>query len=250
MDRSPPRPGRRVYNEAVRDALVVLGEAADRICGKRLKPLIPLLIPAMERHGHLMLDEEVRVRLYGISAATTDRVPAPVRAGGSGSGRRRNAHSSAVRRSVPIRTCADWNDPVPGYMEADLVAHSGPSASGSLKQTLTLTDVAAGWTECAPLLFREQHPLSEVMTALRPALPFPLLGLDTDNDSVFMNEMIKGWCEAAQVEFTRGPIAKRIRPMSSKRMAPSCAGRWIIANIAVLPQLPNWRAFTAACGST
>ena len=171
----------------------MLWEAGDRICGKRLKPLIPLLIPAMERHGHLVLDETVRLRLCEISAATIDRVLAPVRAGASGGRRRRNTYSSAVRRSVPIRTFADWNDPVPGYMEADLVAHSGPSASGSFVQTLTLTDVATGWTECAALLFREQRLLSEVMTALRPALPFPLLGFDTDNDSVFMNQTIKDW---------------------------------------------------------
>ncbi len=203
VDRSRSRPGRRVYDEAVREALVVLWEASDRICGKRLKPLIPLLIPAMERHGHLALDKKVRVRLLAISAATIDRVLAPVRTAGSGRGRRRNAHSSAVRRSIPVRTYADWHDPAPGYMEADLVAHSGPSASGSFVQTLTLTDVATGWTECAPLLFREQRLLSEVMTALLPVLPFPLLGFDTDNDSVFMNETIKGWCEAAQVEFTR-----------------------------------------------
>ena len=203
VDRSRPRPGRRIYDEAVREALVVLWEAGDRICGKRLKPLIPLLIPAMERHGHLVLDETVRLRICEISAATIDRVLAPVRAGASGGRRRRNAHSSAVRRSVPIRTFADWNDPVPGYMQADLVAHSGPSASGRLKQTLTLTDVATGWTECAALLFREQRLLSEVMTALRPALPFPLLGFDTDNDSVFMNQTIKDWCDAAQVTFTR-----------------------------------------------
>lgn len=203
LDRSGPRPGRRVYDQAVREALVVLWEAADRICGKRLKPLLPLLIPAMERHGHLALDEEVRIRLLAISAATIDRALAPVRAAGAGSARRRNGHSSTVRRSIPIRTYADWGDPLPGYMEADLVAHSGPSASGSFVQTLTLTDVATGWTECAPLLFRERRLLSEVMTALRPALPFPLLGFDTDNDSVFMNETIKDWCEAAQVEFTR-----------------------------------------------
>jgi hypothetical protein len=108
-----------------------------------------------------------------------------------------------VRRSVPVRTYADWNDPVPGFMEADLVAHGGPSASGSFVQTLTLTDVATGWTECAPLLFREQRLLSEVMTALQAALPFPLHGFDTDNDTVFMNETVKDWCEAAAVEFTR-----------------------------------------------
>src|SRR5690606_16194680 len=113
VDRSRPRPERRIYDEAVREALVVLWEAGDRICGKRLKPLIPLLVPAMERHGHLALDEEVRVRLLAISAATIDRVLAPVRACASGNRRRRNAHSSAVRRSVPVRTYADWNDPAP-----------------------------------------------------------------------------------------------------------------------------------------
>ena len=182
--RSRPRPERRVYDDAVREALVVLWEAADRICGKRLKPLIPLLIPAMERHRHLALDETVRTRLLGISAASIDRVLAPVRMAGSGGWPRRNGHSLAVRRSVPIRTYADWNDPAPGFMEADLVAHGGPSASGNFVQTLTLTDVATGWTECAPLLFREQRLLGEVMTAMRSVLPFPLLGFDTDNDSV------------------------------------------------------------------
>jgi hypothetical protein len=203
VDRSLPRPERRVYDVAVREALVVLWEAADRICGKRLKPLIPILISAMERHGHLALDETVRSRLLRISAASIDRVLAPMRATGSGGKPRRNGHVSAVRRSVPIRTYADWNDPEPGFMEADLVAHGGPSARGSFVQTLTLTDVATGWTECAPLLFREQRLLGEVMTALRSVLLFPLLGFDTDNDSVFMNETIKDWCEAAQVTFTR-----------------------------------------------
>ena len=202
-ERSRLRPERRVYDQAVREALVVLWEASDRICGKRLKPLIPLLIPAMERHGHLALDEKVRTRLLEISAATIDRALVAVRSTASGGRHRRNAHASAVRRSVPVRTYADWNDPAPGYMEADLVAHSGPSASGSFVQTLTLTDVATGWTECAPLLFREQSLLSEVLTALRPILPFPLLGFDTDNDSVFMNETIRDWCEAAGAEFTR-----------------------------------------------
>lgn len=83
------------------------------------------------------------------------------------------------------------------------MAHSGPSASGSFLQTLTLTDVVTGWAECAPLLFREGRLVGEAMTALRAALPFPLLGYDTDNDTVFMNEVIKGWCEARTVEFTR-----------------------------------------------
>lgn len=201
-DRSRPRPERRVYDEAVREALILLWEASDRICGKRLKPLIPMLLGAMERHGHLALDAEVRARLQTISAATIDRALAPARARTS-SRRRRVASSPAIRRSVPIRTYADWDDPAPGFMEADLVAHSGPMTSGSFVQTLVLTDIASGWTECAPLLFREQQLLGEVMTVMRDVTPFPLLGFDTDNDTVFINETIKAWCEAAGVVFTR-----------------------------------------------
>ena len=114
-----------------------------------------MLIGSMERHGHLVLDAVVRTRLETISPATIDRILAPVRAHVAGR-RRRRANSPAIRRSVPIRSHADWGDPPPGFMEADLVAHSGPSTSGSFVQTLVLTDIASGWTECAPLLFREQ----------------------------------------------------------------------------------------------
>src|SRR4051812_17487558 len=146
-------------------------EASDRVCGKRLKALAPILVEAMERHGHLQLAPEVRTRLLAMSAATMDRALRAVRAQAGGGTRRRTAPSSAVRRGVPVRTFADWHDPPPGFVEADLVAHSGPSASGSFVQTLVLTDIATGWTECGPLLVREQGLLSEVLTELRKLLP-------------------------------------------------------------------------------
>ena len=138
-----------------------------------------------------------------MSAATMDRALRAVRAQAGGGTRRRTAPSSAVRRSVPVRTFADWHDPPPGFVEADLVAHSGPSASGRFVQTLVLTDIATGWTECGPLLVREQGLLSAVLTELRKLLPFDLLGFDTDNDSVFMNETVRDYCQAAGIAFTR-----------------------------------------------
>jgi len=122
-----------------------------------------------------------------------------------------------VRRSVPVRTFADWDDPAPGFMEADLVAHSGPTAEGSFVQTLTLTDIATGWTECAPLLVCEQTLLTEVLGEVRKRLPFPLLGFDTDNDSVFMNETVRDYCKAAGVVFTR------CRPYRKNDQAPRAA---------------------------
>jgi len=201
--KSGSRPGRRVYDVAVREALIVVWEASDRVCGKRLRPLVPLLIDAMERHGHLHLAPDVRGGLLAMSAATIDRALREVRGQAGGRTRRRAAPSAGVRHSVPVRTFADWNDPAPGFMEADLVAHSGPTAEGSFVQTLTLTDIATGWTECAPLLVREQTLLTEVLGEVRKRLPFPLLGFDTDNDSVFMNETVRDYCKAAGIEFTR-----------------------------------------------
>lgn len=201
--RSGLRPGRLVYDAAVREALIVVWEASDRVCGKRLRPLVPVLIEAMERHGHLQLAPEVRGGLLSMSAATIDRALHEIKVQAAGRPRRRAAPSAGVRRSVPVRTFADWDDPAPGFMEADLVAHSGPTAEGSFVQTLTLTDIATGWTECAPLLVREQVLLTEVLGEVCKRMPFPLLGFDTDNDSVFLNETVQSYCKQAGVEFTR-----------------------------------------------
>ena len=123
---------------------------------------MPILVEAMERHGHLQLAPEVRGGLQTMSAATIDRALREVR--GAGSKRRHAPPSASIRRSVPVRTFDGWNDPPPGFVEADLVAHSGPTARGSFVQTLTLTDIATGWTECAPLLVREQKLLAEVLS--------------------------------------------------------------------------------------
>src|SRR6267143_4214003 len=118
--RCGPRPGRRVYDEAVREALIVVWEASDRICGKRLRPLLPLLVEAMERHGHLQLAPEVRARLLAMSAATIDRALRDIRRQAGTATRRRSAPSAAIRRSVPVRTFNGWDDPSPGFVEADL----------------------------------------------------------------------------------------------------------------------------------
>jgi hypothetical protein len=163
---------------------------------------MPVLVEARERHGHLQLVAAVRAGLLAMSAATIDRVLRDLR-GQPGGRRRKRAAPSALRRSVTVRTFDGWDDPPPGFMEADLVAHSGPTAKGSFVQTLTVTDIATGWTECAPVLVREQVLLTEVLGEIRKLLPFPLLGFDTDNDSVFMNETVRDYCLSAGIAFTR-----------------------------------------------
>jgi hypothetical protein len=88
-------------------------------------------------------------------------------------------------------------------MEMDLVAHSGPSMAGTFAWTLVLTDVATGWTECVAVPLRDGTLVIEALTRLRTVLPFPLLGIDVDNDSLFLNEAVVGWCRANRVEITR-----------------------------------------------
>ena len=178
------RLGRRarlpVYDEAVREALILLWEASDRVCGKRLKPLLPLLVTALERHGHLTLDVTVRARVLAASAATLDRMLRPARASVAGQRVRRRA-VPAVQKNVPVRTFAEWENPQPGEMEADLVSHGGDSAAGSFVHTLTLTDVASGWTECVALVVRDGALVVAALEQLRQTMPFPLRGFDTGN---------------------------------------------------------------------
>ena len=200
-----PRGGTRrlpLYDEAVREALVVLWEASDRVCGKRLKPLLPILVSALERHGHLTLASTVRERVLSISAATLDRVLRPTRTAVSGQRARRRA-IPAVQRNVPVRTFADWDAPLPGDMEADLVSHGGDSAAGSFVHTLTLTDVASGWTECVALVVRDGALVVAALEQLRMTMPFPLRGFDTDNGGEFLNETVAAYCHAHGIPCTR-----------------------------------------------
>lgn len=191
------------YGSEVREALVALWEASDRLCSKRLKPLIPILLPALERHGRLDLSAELRDKLLTVSPATMDRLLSEVRVVARGGRRRRAGMSSAVRRSVPVRTFGDWNDPLPGYVEVDFVAHSGTSSSGSFVQTMVLTDIATGWTECVPVRTRESSLVIAALKQARSLFPFPLLGVDFDNDSAFMNELVVCWCRSQGLEVTR-----------------------------------------------
>ena len=179
----------------------MIWDAADRICGKRLKAAMPHLAESMECHGHLDLDREVRDRLLAASAATLDRLLKPIRPA-AGSRRRRRRRQSMGKR-IPVRTYNDWNEPPPGFLEMDLVLHSGGPLSGSFIHSLVTTDVCTGWTEAVPLLSKEQSLIVEVLQGIGQRLLFPIRGIDSDNDSAFIKETLIGYCAERGIEFTR-----------------------------------------------
>jgi hypothetical protein len=200
----------RVYDEAVRQTLTVLWEAADRVCGKRLKALIPMLVDSMERHGHLDLNPVIKAKVLQVSAATIDRALAAARLHIDGQRKRRKGVGSAIRRSIPVRTFADWRNPPPGFFEIDMVEHcGGPKTDGDFVHTLTLTDIATGWTECVAMRMRNQMLIIEGFEKAAADLPFKMLGVDTDNDSAFMSQTVFDYCKARSLVQTRSRAYKK-----------------------------------------
>ena len=192
----------RQYDEQVRQALFSVWYAANQICSKRLVPFLPALGTAMERHGHLRLPSDVRTRLLSISPATVDRLlrPERVRINKSVSTTR---SGSLLKHQVPVRTFADWDDVVPGFLEADLVAHCGGNTNGAFLNTLTLVDISTGWLECIPLLRKSAGDVIDGLCVADDLLPFPLQGLDTDCGSEFINYDLLDYCEERSITFTR-----------------------------------------------
>ena len=196
-----PRPPH--YGPEVQEALHLAWTTANHICAKRLMPFLPTLVDSLERHGHLHLSEECRNQLLAMSPATADRILKPYRRH-EGHGISTTRSGTLLKKQIPVRTFNDWNEAKPGFMEADLVAHCGTTTEGSFLYTLTLTDIATGWTECLPLLSRGQETVVAALKRAQQLIPFPLQGIDTDNGAEFINVERLSFCEQEQITFTRG----------------------------------------------
>ena len=190
--------------------LILVWEASDRLCGKRLKALIPSLLAAIERHGHIDLDTCVKDKLITMSAASIDRSLKPTRTKISSSGRRRQGSGNTFKRQIPVRTFSDWNDPAPGFMEVDLVEHcGGVKQDGNFVHSLVMTDIASGWTECLSMQVRNQLLVVEGIAKAQSVLPFKIEGIDTDNGSEFINEVVFTYSKGMGYEQTRSRLYRK-----------------------------------------
>lgn len=193
----------RVYDEKVATALLKLWRIMDYICGKRLQPILPELVTVLERHNEFRCDKETRAKLFHISAATIDRLLKPERRQHELRGRSGTKPGTLLKKQIPIRTFADWDELQPGFAEIDLVGHDGGLAAGDYCQTLDLTDIATTWTETEAVRNKAQAWVFEALKNLRKNLPFPLLGLDSDNGSEFINKHLLAYCQHEKLSFTR-----------------------------------------------
>lgn len=186
------------------DALKRLWILADGLCGKRLVAFIRQTLPVLLRQGSLQIaDPALKDQLLTISPATADRLLATTKARLRLKGRSTTRPGTLLKHHIPIRTFADWNDQRPGFSEIDLVGHDGGSAWGDYIHTLDLTDVATGWTEPQAVKNKAQCHVFDGLQQIRARLPFPLLGIDSDNGGEFINDELRRYCEAEQITFTR-----------------------------------------------
>lgn len=200
---APRRPRRSKYTGQVRAALVNVWRVANCICGKRLVAVLPQYVEALERHGELELDPETRRLLLTLSAATADRLLARVRAETQPHGLSTTKPGTLLKAAIPVRTFAEWDDAQPGFMEVDLVAHCGMSTAGEYLHSLDMIDVKTRWVELAALRNRSQATVTAAIRDCQMRLPYPLLGLDSDNGSEFINNDLKRHCEQEHITFTR-----------------------------------------------
>src|SRR5215212_5654543 len=191
------------YDEKVKAALSKIWKVMDYICGKRMQPALAEMVVVLERHNELHCDRQTRAKLLRVSAATIDRLLRPERRKYELRGKARTKPGTLLKHQIPIRTFAEWDEQQPGFSEIDLVGHEGGVAAGDYCQTLDLTDIATTWTETMAVRNKAQARVFEALQKVRKNLPFPLLGLDSDNGSEFINDELLRYCQQQQISFTR-----------------------------------------------
>jgi hypothetical protein len=203
------KPGKsKIYQGEVVITLTKIWAICGQICSRRLHPFLPEMVAVLERHGELKLSEETKRLLLQMSRATIDRCLKSVR-DQPRRGLSTTKPGTLLKQAIPVRTFADWDDARPGFVEIDLVAHCGDSTHGEYLNTLNVVDVSTGWCECLILANRSQRQASAAIERLRQRLPFPLLGIDSDNDSAFINDNLYRYCKDEEITFTRSRPYKK-----------------------------------------
>lgn len=215
--RTPPRPpvrrvGRRrpTYGEPVIRLLAEIWQAAGYLCGPRLKAALPQWLPWLKRRA--TVTPAVETQLRRISARQIDR-----RLGEQKRQLTRRLYGttrpgSLLKHQIPIKT-EHWDVTQPGYLEIDLVSHSGASAAGEFLHTLDGVDIQTTWVERQAVRGKSRQRIVQALTTIEQQLPCPLRGVDADNGSEFINDHLLAWCQnrptGHPVQFTRSRPSKK-----------------------------------------
>ena len=200
------RPRRARYGQEVIRVLSKIWEAAGYPWSVRLKALLPLWLPWARRR--LKISPAIEQQLLAMSPRTMDRRLGPFKRRLGHKLYGRTKPGSLLKHHIPLQT-SSWAETRPGFMEIDLVSHSGNSASGEFLHSLNVTDLATTWVETRAVLGKGQAGVAQALAEICQALPFPLRGVDSDNGSEFINHHLVRFCRQRQIQFTRSRPYKK-----------------------------------------
>lgn len=209
-EKDPTRKLTRIkkYGLDVQRALIKIWKICDCICSTRLHPYLPEIIAVLKRHGEIRLSGPTEAKLHMISRATIDRILREARKRESSKLRGTTRPGSLLKREIPLRI-GPWREAAAGYGEIDLVAHCGETTAGQYVNTLNYTDIATTWSEREAVLGKAQERVFNALRNISGRLPFPLRGIDSDNDSVFINNQMLRYCQREKIVFTRSRPYKK-----------------------------------------
>jgi hypothetical protein len=204
------RPRRRVYGAEEAETIMILAALFDQICSKLLRAAMDTELPRLHQAGLIQVSPACYEKLMEVSPATMDRLRAQRRPATPKS-RGFTKPGTLLKDRIPIRTWADWTEERPGFCEMDLVDHSGGLVIRGADHawTLSFTDVHTAWTECVAVRNKAQIHVFAAIQRARRRLPFPLLGLDSDNGSEFINDQLYRYCLQEEITFTRGRAGRK-----------------------------------------
>lgn len=197
-----------LYTAEDKQMVLWCADLFDDIGSKRLRAALNIELPNLRRNGHLKVSRQGYQHLLTVSPSTMDRWRRAVRR----SGRKLRGGTkpgTLLKHQIPIRTFAEWNDKHPGFGEIDLVQHDGGTNKGDFANTLNCTDVSTGWTEPAATPNKAQVHVFAALQKIRARLPFPLLGIDSDNGAEFINHELQRYCEQEHLTFTRARVGRK-----------------------------------------
>jgi len=199
-------------------ALLLLWEASGYVCSRYLPAALPALIDSEERNGGLLLTSDLRDKLLSMSASTVDRLLKPYRSRRLGQPGVSARNPSDLSHKIAVHTFAELRELPVGHMEIDLALHSGMTTQGFFLTTLAAVDTLTSWTECFSVWGKGKERVGSAVARLSRQVPFPLLGVHSDNGSEFINDALYAYCKAQKLYFTHSrPYHKNDQPRVEER---------------------------------
>src|SRR5680860_112560 len=200
------KPRGRTYGYDTLKVLISVWRLAGMPSGKYLAATMGIWLPKLEAFGELdakRLTPAVAAQLMTVSGATIDRLLKPTKDAAKPKGLSATKAGPLLRNSITVRKAGDEHEQAPGFIEADMVVHCGPTLAGEFARTLTATDVFTGWTDNIAVRNGAHKWVLAAMDEVIARLPFPMVGLDTDNGGEFINYALIAWAGDKDIYFTR-----------------------------------------------